>query len=241
MAKSAEAFRTISEVADWLEVPTHVLRFWESKFPQVKPVKRAGGRRYYRPADMSLLAGIRVLLHDDGITIRGVQKILREQGVKHVAGLCDRSLTAEEIDAAAQPGPEAETDKDDTVVELTAAAFPVEDAPVETPVDADPDQEPLPLFSSRKAPAAQDRAPAPDPTPEPEAAPTPAPASAPRLAPAGPDLPGPSPQRNPALAELARGLATQPGALSGLDPAQVSDLAARLQALRDRLAGSDPT
>ncbi len=87
MAKSADAFRTISEVADWLELPTHVLRFWESKFTQVKPVKRAGGRRYYRPADMELLGGIKKLLHDDGMTIKGVQKILREQGVKHVAAM----------------------------------------------------------------------------------------------------------------------------------------------------------
>jgi DNA-binding transcriptional MerR regulator len=87
MAKSAEAFRTISEVADWLGSPAHVLRFWESKFSQVKPVKRAGGRRYYRPTDMLLLGGIKKLLHDDGMTIKGVQKILREQGVKHVADL----------------------------------------------------------------------------------------------------------------------------------------------------------
>ena len=87
MAKSADAFRTISEVADWLGVQSHVLRFWESKFAQVKPVKRAGGRRYYRPADMLLLGGIRKLLHDDGLTIKGVQKILREEGVAHVADL----------------------------------------------------------------------------------------------------------------------------------------------------------
>ncbi len=85
--KSPEAFRTISEVAEWLNVPTHVLRFWESRFAQVKPVKRAGGRRYYRPSDMELLGGIRKLLHDDGMTIRGVQKLLREAGVKHVASL----------------------------------------------------------------------------------------------------------------------------------------------------------
>ena len=85
--KSPDAFRTISEVADWLGVPTHVLRFWESRFTQVKPVKRAGGRRYYRPSDMELLGGIRKLLHDDGLTIRGVQKLLREQGVKHVAAM----------------------------------------------------------------------------------------------------------------------------------------------------------
>ena len=87
MSKSAEAFRTISEVAEVLDTPTHVLRFWESRFTQVKPVKRAGGRRYYRPADVALLAGIRKLLHEDGLTIRGVQKLLREKGVRHVAGV----------------------------------------------------------------------------------------------------------------------------------------------------------
>ena len=87
MDKSPEAFRTISEVADTLETPAHVLRFWESRFPQIRPVKRAGGRRYYRPADVALLTGIKRLLHEDGLTIRGVQKILREQGVRHVARL----------------------------------------------------------------------------------------------------------------------------------------------------------
>lgn len=87
MSKSRDAFRTISEVSEWLETPAHVLRFWESKFTQVKPVKRAGGRRYYRPADMELLGGIKKLLHDEGMTIKGVQKVLREQGVRYVAGL----------------------------------------------------------------------------------------------------------------------------------------------------------
>lgn len=87
MKKAPDAFRTISEVSDWLDTPAHVLRFWESKFSQVKPVKRAGGRRYYRPDDMRLLGGIKQLLHNDGLTIKGVQKILREQGVKHVADL----------------------------------------------------------------------------------------------------------------------------------------------------------
>ncbi|UWR16920.1 MerR family transcriptional regulator [Sulfitobacter sp. M368] len=85
MAKSPDAFRTISEVADWLGIQAHVLRFWESKFTQVKPIKRAGGRRYYRPADMMLLGGIKQLLHEDGLTIKGVQKILREEGMSHVA------------------------------------------------------------------------------------------------------------------------------------------------------------
>lgn len=87
MDKSPDAFRTISEVADLLETPAHVLRFWESRFPQIKPVKRAGGRRYYRPSDVALIAGIRRLLHNDGLTIRGVQKMLREEGVRHVAAL----------------------------------------------------------------------------------------------------------------------------------------------------------
>ncbi len=89
MAKSPDAFRTISEVADWLGIQAHVLRFWESKFTQVKPIKRAGGRRYYRPADMLLLGGIKQLLHEDGLTIKGVQKILREEGMTHVADMSE--------------------------------------------------------------------------------------------------------------------------------------------------------
>ncbi len=84
MAKAAEAFRTISEVADELDLHKHVLRFWEVKFPQIKPMKRGGGRRYYRPSDMELLRGIRHLLHAEGYTIKGVQKILRERGVDAV-------------------------------------------------------------------------------------------------------------------------------------------------------------
>jgi len=87
VTKSADAFRTISEVADWLDTPTHVLRFWESKFSQIKPVKRAGGRRYYRPQDMLLIGGIKKLLHHDGLTIKGAQKILRENGQKYVCSL----------------------------------------------------------------------------------------------------------------------------------------------------------
>lgn len=83
--KSPEAFRTISEVAFDLDVPQHVLRFWETRFAQVKPVKRAGGRRYYRPEDVDLLRGIRALLYAEGFTIKGVQKVLRERGLRHVA------------------------------------------------------------------------------------------------------------------------------------------------------------
>lgn len=80
--KSAEAFRTISEVASVLDVPQHVLRFWESKFSQVRPLKRGGGRRYYRPADIELLRTIRSLLYDNGYTIKGVQKLLRDGVVR---------------------------------------------------------------------------------------------------------------------------------------------------------------
>lgn len=109
MAKSRDAFRTISEVSDWLDTPAHVLRFWESKFNQIKPVKRAGGRRYYRPDDMALLSGIKMLLHEQGMTIKGVQKLLRENGVKHVIeiGLAspDHETGGAVIDVAAEPVP----------------------------------------------------------------------------------------------------------------------------------------
>lgn len=101
MDKSAEAFRTISEVATLLETPAHVLRFWETRFPQIRPVKRAGGRRYYRPNDVALLTGIKHLLHAEGMTIRGVQKVLRDQGVRHVAGLAGAEISDIEMDAEA--------------------------------------------------------------------------------------------------------------------------------------------
>ncbi len=83
--KSPGAFRTISEVAEELDVPQHVLRFWETKFPQVRPLKRGGGRRYYRPEDVELLRRIRSLLYQEGYTIKGVQRLLREGGLKHDA------------------------------------------------------------------------------------------------------------------------------------------------------------
>ena len=103
MSKSRDAFRTISEVSDLLDTPAHVLRFWESKFTQVKPVKRAGGRRYYRPADVDLLAGIKKLLHDDGMTIKGAQKLLREQGVKHVLAIGSAQLDAQDTVKTSTP------------------------------------------------------------------------------------------------------------------------------------------
>ena len=90
--KSPEAFRTISEVASELDVPQHVLRFWESRFNQVKPTKRAGGRRYYRPEDVDLLRGIRTLLYSDGYTIKGVQKVLKDKGTRYVAEIGRESI-----------------------------------------------------------------------------------------------------------------------------------------------------
>lgn len=85
--KSPQAFRTISEVSEELDIPAHVLRFWETRFPQLTPMKRGGGRRYYRPADVALLRGIRVALYDAGLTIKGLQKIFRERGLRHVVAL----------------------------------------------------------------------------------------------------------------------------------------------------------
>ena len=105
--KSDSAFRTISEVAEDLDVPQHVLRFWETKFTQVKPLKRGGGRRYYRPEDVVLLRRIRALLYADGMTIRGVQKLLRESGAKTPPS-----------EAPAAPGP-ARADLARLLVELT--------------------------------------------------------------------------------------------------------------------------
>ena len=142
MPKSKDAFRTISEVAEWMETPAHVLRFWESKFTQVKPVKRAGGRRYYRPADMQLLGGIKKLLHDDGLTIKGAQKLLREHGVKHVAALSqplDEALRDEE-DIVAEAAFESDAQPEPMVVPApTVLSFPNRSEPVATtPPDIEP-------------------------------------------------------------------------------------------------------
>src|SRR4051794_39698442 len=89
MEKSPDAFRTISEAADELDLPQHVLRFWETRFSTIKPLKRGGGRRYYRPEDVVLLKGIRHLLYDQGFTIKGVQRILKDQGARNVIAIGD--------------------------------------------------------------------------------------------------------------------------------------------------------
>src|SRR5688572_14638839 len=102
--KAPDAFRTISEVAEELDVPQHVLRFWESRFPQIRPMKRAGGRRYYRPDDVDLLRGIRHLLYGVGYTIRGAQGILREKGPKFVQQVWQPGATQLPAGAAVQAG-----------------------------------------------------------------------------------------------------------------------------------------
>jgi DNA-binding transcriptional MerR regulator len=141
--KAPDAFRTISEVADELDIPQHVLRFWESRFAQIKPLKRAGGRRYYRPDDVDLLRGIKHLLYGEGYTIRGVQRILREQGGKFVR-------------AVWQPGA------------VQPAASPEDDTPVSETAQLAPDDAARALFGLLRAPsvppaeAEGDAAPAPD-------------------------------------------------------------------------------
>ena len=99
MAKSADAFRTISEAAEEVGAPQHVLRFWETKFTFISPVKRAGGRRFYRPQDIAVLQSIKRLLHDDGLTIRGVQRLHKEQGLKKLIGV-DAADLIQDGDAA---------------------------------------------------------------------------------------------------------------------------------------------
>ncbi len=100
--KSPEAFRTISEAADELDLPQHVLRFWETRFSTIKPLKRGGGRRYYRPEDVLLLKGIRHLLYDQGFTIKGVQRILKDNGVRHVMAIGEGGVIDETIPTAGE-------------------------------------------------------------------------------------------------------------------------------------------
>ncbi|MBL9048548.1 MAG: MerR family transcriptional regulator [Tabrizicola sp.] len=211
MDKSPDAFRTISEVAEILDTPAHVLRFWESRFPQIRPVKRAGGRRYYRPSDVSLLTGIKRLLHDEGLTIRGVQKILRDHGVRHVSGLTDDSVSVDELMAPA-PGKVADTEPD--------RHDQAEPGPTEASATV---RELSPSPSPRPAPSAPSGLPLFD-TP-------------PALARATPGLEA-SPRRKPTqrddatFASLIRAL---PRGSLGASRPEVADLARQLATLRARL------
>jgi DNA-binding transcriptional MerR regulator len=109
MDKSPDAFRTISEVAEHLDVPQHVLRFWETRFSQIRPLKRGGGRRYYRPDDVDLLRGIRHLLYGEGYTIKGVQRILKEEGARFVQSV---GRGDERAPSRVQAGPEHAAEDD---------------------------------------------------------------------------------------------------------------------------------
>jgi DNA-binding transcriptional MerR regulator len=113
MEKSIDAFRTISEAAEELDVPQHVLRFWETRFSQIRPMKRGGGRRYYRPEDMDLLRAIRSLLYGEGYTIRGVQRLLKERGVRAFMALPGASGGVISPPADAQPAPSPTEGEDD--------------------------------------------------------------------------------------------------------------------------------
>jgi len=126
MDKSPDAFRTISEVAEGLALPQHVLRFWETRFPQIKPLKRGGGRRYYRPEDIELLGAIKRLLYGEGYTIKGVQKLLKEQGVP---GLIRSTATA--LGPAAKPPRAPTAPRERSEPPLRAETVPP--APVPTP------------------------------------------------------------------------------------------------------------
>lgn len=125
MEKSPDAFRTISEAAEELKVPQHVLRFWETRFTQIKPMKRAGGRRYYRPADVELLQGIRGLLYREGYTIRGVQNILKEDGVAYVGAVGRGEVVPRKRDGLMEGAPPPGTAKAAPRVGKAAASAPL--------------------------------------------------------------------------------------------------------------------
>lgn len=248
MPKSPQAFRTIREVADWLGVAAHVLRFWESKFSQIKPVKRAGGRRYYRPSDMQLVGGIKVLLHEQGMTIRGVQNLLQSEGVAHVSALSppidapfetarsdarDNLWTEDEAPATEPPRSRRNLtliEDAETVEEDVAQA---QDAEADEPAVTEPAAE----APAADEPAANEPAPA-EPAPAGTAeAPVFRREERPAEAESAPSrIPPDRPRSRPISESLAR-LSTR--AETGVDPALLAALP-RLRALRDRMAGGRP-
>jgi DNA-binding transcriptional MerR regulator len=141
--KAPDAFRTISEVAEELELPQHVLRFWETRFGQIRPMKRGGGRRYYRPEDVDLLRGIRILLYAEGFTIRGVQRLLKENGVPFVAGVgqtgsVSRGVASAPEELARLEDPDAIDDPDREFGDPDEFAFPPEMLESQPPVSVSP-------------------------------------------------------------------------------------------------------
>jgi DNA-binding transcriptional MerR regulator len=201
--KNPDAFRTISEVADELDLPQHVLRFWETRFSQIRPVKRGGGRRYYRREDVDLLRGIRHLLYGEGYTIRGVQRILKEQGVKavqaHAPGLPGPAASPltrldSEVDADSASDMEDMADAAFAEAEAGPAMAPAEEVPPARPVSRPPAPAvPTPLMAM----------PAP-PVPWPTAPAVAAPVPAARMRPAGPSLPDPPAPADAMASPLSR-------------------------------------
>ncbi|MEX3015775.1 MerR family transcriptional regulator [Gymnodinialimonas hymeniacidonis] len=230
MAKSAQAFRTIREVADWLGVAAHVLRFWESKFSQIKPVKRAGGRRYYRPSDMELVGGIKVLLHDRGMTIRGVKKMISDEGLDAITALSPPIDSLLEDADVIDITPDQEWEKD----AAADASSDAEEAPEEAASDpaesetndiaaqrASVDEEPAPEAAPAPEPASAPSEPEAEATPTPEVLASPPPAAA-----SLPHSTGTAPRADSALTQLAQ-FAREPEALTPHLPA--------LKALRDKM------
>jgi len=242
MTKSPDAFRTISEVAEWLGVQTHVLRFWESKFTQVKPVKRAGGRRYYRPADMELLGGIKKLLHDDGMTIKGVQKLLREEGIGHVAA---QSQSLEVGAADEEPIAEnvlrfmARPEDKDSAEEIKASPIDAEDAaslPPETDTDAPAEPEPVAEDVVDAEVAEEDASPSPLPAflTQPMDGPADPPAPKPTIV----DAPDPPAEELIPATASALTFAAHLHTIDAETMRELSPLIGRLAALRDRLSST---
>ena len=242
--KSRDAFRTISEVADWLDVPTHVLRFWESRFSQIKPVKRAGGRRYYRPSDMRVIGGVKVLLHDQGMTIRGVQRLFREEGIKHISGYAPPlfeevsedaeapALNEEALERAARPASPARSTR-----EAEPAPVPEEDeAQPELPMAREAADEP-PMFRRNSKPADEPKSAAePEPVSEPEPV---APAASTPTIPPTPDVPANDVPDNAEDFARPASIAARLKVLSAAELANqrsvLVPVAERLRALADRL------
>jgi DNA-binding transcriptional MerR regulator len=232
MKKAPDAFRTISEVSEILDTPAHVLRFWESKFYQVRPVKRAGGRRYYRPDDLALIAGIKHLLQDRGMTIRGVQKIMQEEGVRHVVGLGRNSGRMKLDDTAGTETPEPVED----IAPETPAEAPEPASPMPDPEPAQAQTQPEPE-TPEEAPevtaAPEPAAPAPTAAVPTGAAPT---AAARRPLPPPPVLDDEIGAEAPRLAQVLRRLPA-----GSASPASLAPVAQRLDRLLDRMAEASGT
>lgn len=225
--KAPDAFRTISEVADDLDIPQHVLRFWETRFTQIKPMKRSGGRRYYRPDDVDLLRGIRRLLYGEGYTIRGVQRILKENGIKSVQGLVDGAAAP----AFKAPRPDSKQppveDGDDDEPAETEADIDEEDEEETAPVVARRESE---LAVRREPPMQARREPDVTARREPDVVPRREPDLAPRRE---PEIAAPQPRYEAPRPQAAPEPRLQP--VSAIDRAAQERDRARLRAALDDL------